>query len=618
MTTDSNHPPKPHFALAIGIVGHKPDRLPEKSNEKYDKVETEVLHVLKEIKREARIVCDRYYAFFADESQSSLILSLVTALADGADTIAARAARSCGYAMDAVLPFEQENYEKDFESCALEEFRHFYGQARSTLALPGRRKLPPQRDDPDANKAYEASGLTVMGNSDVLLTVWDGGESGGRGGTTEMLVAAANFGIPIIHVDANGTHPTRILWSGLDKLLVQTERLDSLPAKPFDEALSRLIDELVRPPDAAAERKGLLRHFKEKSRRWNFFLAFPIIMTLFWVRFPTSTHWRPDSPDALSKELLKQLQPTVGEDSPPSSLIQAYAWADAVGLYFAQVFRSAFVTNFFVASFAVAAALTSLLTARLWPDARLWPVGVEIFLIFFVVLNTWIGRHYGWHNRWVEPREVAERLRVACMLWILGTRPRAFSGEEPAWTGWYARALVRVEPLRSYRFDRANLDGARTATINILQDQCSYHEASARRMKRLERHLEGVGLFFFILTVFVAIVHLFAHGTVIRCILEHLSIEEGLAHDMGILLSAVLPALATASYGIRLIGDFEGVAKRSERAHESLKAHIAALRQDPPDLDVLRRRARAAGEAMLGDLSSWRLAVESRELAIPG
>ena len=78
--------------------------------------------------------------------------------------------------------------------------------------------------------------------------------------------------------------------------------------------------------------------------------------------------------------------------------------------------------------------------------------------------------------------------------------------------------------------------------------------------------------------------------------------------------------LATATYGIRVIGDFEGIARRSERAHKSLQDQIKALSQNevPPDLDILRRRARAACEAMLGDVSSWRLAAESRGLAIPG
>ena len=54
-----------------------------------------------------------------------------------------------------------------------------------------------------------------------------------------------------------------------------------------------------------------------------------------------------------------------------------------------------------------------------------------------------------WHGRWVEAREVAERLRTALPLWALGLRPAFFPGEEPTWTGWYARAAVRMQGLRA-------------------------------------------------------------------------------------------------------------------------------------------------------------------------
>jgi hypothetical protein len=82
--------------------------------------------------------------------------------------------------------------------------------------------------------------------------------------------------------------------------------------------------------------------------------------------------------------------------------------------------------------------------------------------------------------------------------------------------------------------------------------------------------------------------------------------------------TAGLPALATATYGIRVIGDFEGIARRSQRTHAVLSRLIASIERDPLDLELLRARARAAADAMLGDVSSWRLAAESRPLAIPG
>lgn len=64
--------------------------------------------------------------------------------------------------------------------------------------------------------------------------------------------------------------------------------------------------------------------------------------------------------------------------------------------------------------------------------------------------------------------------------------------------------------------------------------------------------------------------------------------------------------MAAALYGIRLIGDFEGVARRSERTHRTLCKLIDDIQNDPQDLIVLRARAREAADAMLGDVASWR------------
>jgi hypothetical protein len=224
-----------------------------------------------------------------------------------------------------------------------------------------------------------------------------------------------------------------------------------------------------------------------------------------------------------------------------------------------------------------------------------------------------MSRRFGWNSRWVEPREVAERLRIAVMLWILGVRPRALAGEEPVWTGWYVRALVRAQPLRSCNFDRATFDRARAGIINILEDQSKYLAVNARRMNSLERRLEWTWMSLCGATVLIAIDHLLFHEAFLRLLIDPLP-----ANRVAIALSAILPALATATYGIRVIGDFAGIAKRSERAFHSLANQIEVLRHDPHDLEVLRQRARAAGEVMIGDIPNWRLSPKSRGLAIPG
>jgi hypothetical protein len=93
------------------------------------------------------------------------------------------------------------------------------------------------------------------------------------------------------------------------------------------------------------------------------------------------------------------------------------------------------------------------------------------------------------------------------------------------------------------------------------------------------------------------------------------------AEDIGLTVAALtagLPALATATYGIRVIGDFAGISRRSERTHHGLSRQAKALKDAAPNLRVARVRVRAAADVMLGDVAGWRLSAESRGLAIPG
>jgi hypothetical protein len=242
---------------------------------------------------------------------------------------------------------------------------------------------------------------------------------------------------------------------------------------------------------------------------------------------------------------------------------------------------------------------------------------MEIGLIVSVVATVIIGHVSRWHHRWVEAREVAERLRAALPLWTLGLRPAFFPGEEPTWTGWYARAVVRMQGLRTGSLAGSDLSAERTVLLDVLTGQCEYNHANTRRMRRLNLGLEVVGLCLLTLTLAVAVDHLFG-SPVVHCTLARLLPQWMWGDALPVWLSAALPALATATYGIRVIGDFEGAHRRAERTHHALDQLIGAIKQDPADFALLRARARSAGDAMLGDVSSWRLSAESRGLAIPG
>ena len=519
-TAPTSAPPKPRLALTVGIIGHRPNRLP-KDPDGIAFLEKAVADVLAKLHAALRFAHDQY----ADGQHSQRgvyrserpLISLASALADGADRIAARAAIAHrDYALDAPLPFLKEEYEKDFEPRkkgdgspadatvveatrkSIEEFHDLIRPAivRSVLELPGTRRSVDDPDDADANKAYEAVGLTVLGQADILLTIWDGGASRGRGGTPDMLNAAARLGVPIIHVDAKGAVETCVRWSGLDKHPHQVNMAEDLPHSPLsDDVVRGLVMDMVKPPEDEAEREALDDYLGERRRRFNGWLAFPALMSFFGVRGLRKADLLPVSVDALTAQLGAQacIDPAESETAHPSHLTLAFGWADAIATRFGQVFRSAFVTNFLFAALAVATVAVSLVAHDMADPQvvadlahhKIVFVAIEILFIFAVLLNTMIGRRYGWHRRWLESREVAERLRVALPLWTLGARPGFFFGPEPSWTGWYVRAILREQGLRSARFDARVLRNARDTLLAVLTSQRDYHASTAARMDAL-------------------------------------------------------------------------------------------------------------------------------------
>jgi hypothetical protein len=260
----NQHPPRPQLALAVGIIGHRPNRLPEAARAK---VAADIDAVLDGI----AAAMDKARQDYSDVFSGKAVLSLVDSLAEGADRMAARAlvARAdkddggLSFVLDAVLPFDRQEFAKDFaEASSRDEFGALVAKARAVLELPGSR-------DAEA-AAYEAAAYTVVDQSDVLMAVWDGGSSHGRGGTTDTIEGAAHDGQPLIVIDAKGVAPPRVCWRGLDEAVVPTGRLVDMPAGDLASGLALLVDALLRPPAAPAQCAHGLQHDNGR-RAWRYF-----------------------------------------------------------------------------------------------------------------------------------------------------------------------------------------------------------------------------------------------------------------------------------------------------------------------------------------------------------
>lgn len=202
--------PRP-IQLNVGITGHRSGVLTAPLVRTLRPVVYAVFSQL----REATLRLREAEAEFC--SSTAAQLHLHTALASGADQIAAICARSSGYFVKATLPFEAHEYRKDFAAGdELDMFEQAVAAADEIVALPG--------DRADAQAAYVRVGKLLVREADIMMAIWDGEEGKGPGGTAHVVDLALRSSVPVIHVD---------ITRGSDKI-----RMRTLASRPAGEHFS--------------------------------------------------------------------------------------------------------------------------------------------------------------------------------------------------------------------------------------------------------------------------------------------------------------------------------------------------------------------------------------------
>jgi hypothetical protein len=191
------HHSKP-IVLNVGITGHRTAGLTAPLIRSLRPIVYTVFQQL----RDATLALQESEAAFC--SSTAAELRLHTALATGADQISAICARSTGYFVRALLPFEAGEYRKDFAlGEELDHFEQALAAVDEIIALPG------DRADPEA--AYVLVGESLVRRADVLIAIWDGEQPRGPGGTGHVVELALRSSVPVIHIDVDrGTGDVRM------------------------------------------------------------------------------------------------------------------------------------------------------------------------------------------------------------------------------------------------------------------------------------------------------------------------------------------------------------------------------------------------------------------------
>ena len=592
-------PPLVPFVLTVGVTGHRHAALP-----------VEQLPLLPGRIRDAlRLLvgcAGRVHAEAADcFAPGDPRLLFVSPLAHGADQIAAEVALDEGFSLHAILPFALNDYRRDLVNGGTVQFDALVARADRLLELPGTRDRELE--------AYVMAGRATVAHCDVLIAVWDGLEARGRGGTAEVVALAIAQGTPVVHLPVDGKSSPRLLWAAFDPLVV-TQRPDEMAQQAFDAAhVERMLRAYLLPPADPQERRFLHRFATERALRIRARIEYPLMLAAAGVaRFKPSQMRESHCITQTAEEWRQYRESWLNQHSDRHSLDlleKAYSWSDQLAGHFAQTYRSGHVFNFVLGGFAVCLGLSAFMA----PGAAFELALVEFVLALGIILNNKIGLRNEWHRRWLDYRQLAERLRPMRSLKLL-----AFAAPDPPgtrsnpvarrWIDWYASSIWRAMgcPAGTIGDERARALARAVATFEIAP-QVAYHQKSARQIDALDRRLERVAnlLFKATLVVSAAIVlgHLFAPDWV------------SAYSNWFTLVSAGFPALGTAVFGIRFQGDFGGNAVRSQATANELGEIQLEMERG---VELLRAAdlAEQAARAMLEHLDEWRLVNQQMDLGI--
>jgi len=625
-------PARPSLALRIGITGSRKLR-----TDQLARIHGEIQDALASAKQQMERLSHEptvspFYEHEAD-GRANATLHMISPLARGADRLAARTAVELGYRLFVPMPFAKTEYEKDFTGCDeiaseevpltaaedLAEFRGLLACASAHLALDGARDAAAMLgEDTLAGRSYEFVGRFVVRHSDLLIAVWDGKASNGRGGTADIVRYASSAGVPIWWIHATDATPP--VWIADIQDLRDPEPNSASPEDKLAKHLANLI-----PAPRRVDRHdhgwigypGSLFRKKDTSPGPAYFTERARPGGGIWGQL-TKRIWKTHAKVMAwaSRVNTPWTPPRCPEEPVSRYWFEQYEPADARSGEFAARYRSGYVLVIILSTLALVLGAFALgLAAIEHSENGVAAIGglsmacaiTEFVVLLLIVWLVWTSRRSEWHERTIAYRLLAELFRkqqtLAPLGWALsiGTvRPLADT-EQLSWVVWLFAATQRAAPLPSD--DAAGAvqgESGRAVLQDLIEEQLTYHHGRERMAHNASARFERLGSVVFAVVLICAFLKLpaewwhWCHNLV--------AVFCGVA-------AIVFFGLSAASVALRSYAELQMLAEQSRHMIAELehaKARVKRLNLQRPlvsqDLGVI---AASVATTMLQDLEGW-------------
>ncbi len=388
--------------------------------------------------------------------------------------------------------------------------------------------------------AYEEAGLSIVRGCDVLLAVWNGRRGRGPGGTDDVIETARGTGMWVVIVGSEAPH--------------EVTEFNVPEAWPLISDLERFNGDLVGGDGGARGRRRALGG-------------------------PGAIDAGPDV-ERSATEIETWIAPYIG----PVDRVAERAR------------RELLWTSRTMAALAVAAVAVVAVQVTFAPERHRLAL-LEV-LCMITVLGLW-----GWlrgkdlHGRWVSMRFLAERLRAAGFLALVGIEN--FPGDRPAGLHaggrqeWMTRAFREIWRLRPQVEPQpaAAPSLAHSLKDAWIDEQLHYYRTRGRYHANVRRVLLWTTGALFVCTVIAATLHAVV-------------ITEGTVSKLLIVVSIVFPALGGALSWLDVLEEHRSLADRYRSVADHL-APLSELADRVSDLESVRRLAAETDRELRSESAGW-------------